>query len=314
MMKLDITPINISSLKGIIMMMMCFFFFVPSLFGSAFISLPITRRIDCNMLLFSKSHDGPIDQTSVYIIQTLQDMRHDLLSNPSKLRAFDSIHGINKSDEVLVQEALLNTRLSFDLNRTRIADSTLPDAGRGLFATDRIPKGELITCYPGDALLCEYERDIAYDDGEEDCEEEEDYDDELEVILWGDHIDENDRIDDDEVFDGKGDGNPPLISYAASVDDEVYSVIGMPSLDQDPAYYGHFANDGGGHIALRGDHHGLGIEEMLSLYVEKSVEVANAKHVPLGGGLHLGTVAMKDIEKDEEIFVSYGPEYWVGLS
>lgn len=240
-------------------------------------------------------------------------MRDDLLSDPSKLKPIKQQHeSVNVDDEelspvVLVQETLLSSRLSLKLNRTRVAESNLPDAGRGLFATQDIGKGELITCYPGDALLCEYKAEIIY-------EEELFEDDESEVILWGDHVDANDIVEDDEVFDGTDETTPPLVSYAASVND-VYSVMGMPSLDNDPAYYGHFANDGGGHIALEGVGEAMGLEEMLSLYVEKSMEAANARHVPLGGngGLHLGTVAIKDIKKNDEVLVTYGPEYWMCL-
>lgn len=250
----------------------------------------------------------------------LQKMRNELLSNPEKLKSIQAQHEranskIEKSHEELAKERLLSTRLSLNLNRTRIAESTLKNAGRGLFATQDIANGTLITCYPGDALVCEYVEPDGEKEYAETNELEDDTlssDEELEVILWGDHIDTNDRIEDDEVFDGEEDGMPPLISYAASVDD-IYSVIGIPNLDHDPAYFGHFANDGGGCIALRQDHDSMGVEEMLSLYVEKSVQMANARHVPLGDGMHLGTVSIKDIKKDEEIMVSYGPEYWIGI-
>jgi hypothetical protein len=254
------------------------------------------------------------DDFAMQLHFNLQKMRDDLLSNPSKLKSIKQQHESNNVDDeelspdALVQETLLSSRLPLKLNRTRVADSNLPDAGRGLFATQDIAKGELITCYPGDALLCEYKEDIT-------DEEELFQDDESEVILWGDHVDSNDIVEDDEVFDGTDDTSAPLVSYAATVND-VYSVMGMPSLDNDPAYYGHFANDGGGHIALEGVDEAMGVEEMLALYVEKSVEVANARHVPLGGydGLHLGTVAIKDIKKGDEILVTYGPEYWMDLN
>ena len=104
----------------------------------------------------------------------------------------------------MARETLLASRLSLDLNRSRIDDSTLPNAGRGLFANQDIAKGEIITCYPGDALLCEYED--SGDDGQSDESyfyEEQDLfeDDESEVILWGNHVDTHDILEVDEVFD-----------------------------------------------------------------------------------------------------------------
>jgi hypothetical protein len=257
---------------------------------------------------------GPVDEVTNKISHTLQKLREDLLSNPSKLKPIqdqhDEISHIEIGTDKLVQETLLSSRLPLRfLNRTRVAESTLPNAGRGLFATKDIAKGSLITCYPGDALLCEYYDDEEMNHDEEDHGQEYDEEDETEVILWGSHVNSMYRVDDDEIFDGRDDGMPPLVSYAASVND-VYSVIGMPSLDQDPAYLGHFANDGGGHIAQE-NFETMGIEDMLSLYIEKSSDVANAKHVPFGGGLHLGTMAIKDIKKNQEIFVTYGTDYWM---
>lgn len=40
------------------------------------------------------------------------------------------------------------------ISRSRVAPSTINGAGQGLFATRDIEAGELITCYPGDAVLC----------------------------------------------------------------------------------------------------------------------------------------------------------------
>ena len=66
------------------------------------------------------------------------------------------------------------------------------------------------------------------------------------VVLWGSHVPQSDRWDDDTVFDGSN-YNPPLMSYGS----QIYSVVGHPSLDDDPAYLGHFANDRAGNSALK---------------------------------------------------------------
>mmetsp|Transcript_29585 Transcript_29585/g.59455 ORF Transcript_29585/g.59455 Transcript_29585/m.59455 type:complete len:343 (-) Transcript_29585:44-1072(-) len=269
------------------------------------------------------------------ISRTLQDIEKDLLANPSKLQPILEQHDDDDREPTpneLAKETLLSTRLpNLPLNRTCTGPSTIEGAGRGLFAMEDIAKGELITCYPGDALLCDYS-ELEEEDFDEDDEEEEDFDDEEdidfedddycdeeadyieEVVLWGEHVDATDRLEEDEVFDGIVDKDlPPLTSYAATVDD-VYSVMGMPILDNNPAYYGHFANDGAGHIAIQtgvADAARRGIEEIISSYVSESVELSNARHKPIADGLHLGTFASKDIKKGEEVMVTYGPDYWM---
>ena len=273
------------------------------------------------------------DSTVAQIGQTLQELEKNYLANPSKLQPILEQHKDDDREPTpneLVKETLLSTRLpNLQLNRTCIGPSTIEGAGRGLFATEDIAKGELITCYPGDALLCDYSELEEEDDGEVDEEynfdeedfnfEDDEYDDEEsdyveEIVLWGGHVDTADRLDEDEVFDGIIDEDlSPLTSYAASVDD-VYSVMGMSILDNDPAYYGHFANDGAGHIALQtgvDDATRIGIEEIISSYVSESVELSNAIHRPIAEGLHLGTVATKAIKKGEEVMVTYGTEYWI---
>jgi len=278
--------------------------------------------------------NGNGDSTVTKICQILQNLQKDLLANPSKLQPILQQHQDSSADDVelssenVVKETLLSTRLpNLQLNRTRIGPSTVDGAGRGLFATEDIAKGELITFYPGDALLCEYseleiddEEEEDFDEEDIDFEDEDYYDEEAdyveEVVLWGEHVDTSDRLEEDEVFDGiVAENVPPLTSYAASVDD-VYSVMGMPILDNNPAYYGHFANDGAGHIAIQtgvADAARRGIEEIISSYVSESVELSNARHKPIADGLHLGTFASKDIKKGEEVMVTYGPDYWMNF-
>lgn len=90
-------------------------------------------------------------------------------------------------------------------------------------------------------------------------------------------------------------------------------------MDDDPAYYGHFANDGAGYLALEictapSLAIEMGLEERIAEYVSESEDLANAAHKPLEGGGHILTVATKDIKAGEEIMVTYGPEYWLEFS
>ncbi|KAL7530228.1 hypothetical protein ACHAXR_007098 [Thalassiosira sp. AJA248-18] len=193
----------------------------------------------------------------------------------------------NKGNEQIVREVLLSSRLSglHFLNRSQVRPSQIFGAGRGLFATEDIPKGNVITCYPGDALLVKADK---Y--GED-------------ILLWGTHVEKADVWDEDAVFVGT-ESSPPLTSYSVSVD-ECYSVLGHPSLDDNPAYYGHFANDGASIDELGLDFdEGLGVEENIAAYVGKSKEVRNAMHVTFRGGAHKVTVATRDIKAGEEILVT----------
>lgn len=60
------------------------------------------------------------------------------------------------------QKELLTTRLAdICIDRTFVNHSTIPNAGKGLFAAEDCPKGTLLTCYPGDALVVESEENDA---------------------------------------------------------------------------------------------------------------------------------------------------------
>lgn len=238
------------------------------------------------------THKDDIDNQ---IDKVLTEKRQELLSDISLLKQQHPQNTIadNKGNEQIVREVLLSSRLSglHFLNRSEVRPSQIFGAGRGLFATEDIPKGHVITCYPGDALLVKADK---Y--GED-------------ILLWGAHVEKADVWDEDAVFAGT-ESSPPLTSYSVSVD-ECYSVLGHPSLDDNPAYYGHFANDGASIDELGLDFdEGLGVEENIAVYVEKSKEVRNAMHVTFRGGAHKVTVATRDIKAGEEIFVTYGPDYW----
>lgn len=287
------------------------------------------------------------------INQLLTSNQLDLLTNMSKCQKLhpkstveaDNEVRTNVSNELLVHESILSSR--FDLlflHRTKIGPSSIDGAGRGLFAIEDINKGEAITCYPGDAVLYElqdetddFNDEIDANESNDDDDNDDDDDDEgtETICLWGAHVPLIDRWDEDTVFDGT-ETIQPLTAYAVSVDDE-YAIMGHPALDDNPAYFGHFANDGAGQFALEGptsqnnilaalelgldtssqenndddEEEEFGVEENIAAYVLKSLEVANAMHRSLVDGLHVVTVATRDIKAGDEIFVSYGPDYWV---
>lgn len=268
------------------------------------------------------------------------EKRQDLLDDPSILNKYSPLSIIPADNDLRdtfltteqrMYETLLSSRLDMPfLNRAMVAPSNIEGGGRGLFATEDIKEGDVITCYPGDALLCELpstedESDegdsFDFEDGEIEAVDE--------VVLWGTHVPKDHRWDDNTVFDGsESESKPPLTSYAVTTND-VYSVMGHPSLDENPAYLGHFANDGAGHLAyempdsprnieaslelgLDTESSEFGAEDNIAAYVLKSFDVANAMHQPLDDDeFHMVTVAIRDIKKGEEILVTYGPDYWI---
>jgi hypothetical protein len=310
------------------------------------------------------SEDEDSSSIRYQINKVLMDKRIELLADTVELQRVHPKSIVPEDNELrdtdtlttdqMINEVLLSSRLDMPfLKSTKVGPSTIEGAGRGLFATVDINEGEVITCYPGDAVLYEMSSPSSStvndenDDDEEEEEESYDYDDDDDedededededftdaMVLWGIHVPENDRWDDDAVFDGS-ETNIPLTAYAVSVDDQ-YSVMGHPELDVNPAYSGHYANDGAGHLALEkptseaniaaalelgldteysSDNTGVGgVEENIVAYVLKSFEVANAKIVELGG-IHVAVVATRDIQADDEIMVTYGPDHWLGYS
>ena len=177
---------------------------------------------------------------------------------------------------------MLATRSSdLRLNRCHIGPSTLPGAGTGLFASRDICAGELITLYPGDALL--YWKHGREAPSSRICS----------GVIFGAHIPEEEK----DTARVTGESARQYEVCASST----LSCVGDPRRDSDPAYMGHFANDGA-MCDLSGQDQ--------SAYREASKRSANADHVTLEG-CQLATQATRDITSGVEIFVSYGEGYWL---
>jgi hypothetical protein len=303
-------------------------------FADAFVIIHSNPIPSSSHLLSSRDSENTSESIES-IRNLLNDMKVGLLNSDDGTlqKSFDT----SKSKESVVRETILSTRLpDLKLNKTIIYISTIPGAGRGLFASKDIAKGEVVTCYPGDALLCtsasEDDVDDFGDDEDDfgslnlemsdgdfdldgegpDSDEEEEWDFD-ETIIWGSHVDEEDRLEDSVVTlkdeSVKEYSNPSLTHYTLEVC-EKYSIMGMPSLDSYPAYHGHFANDGAGHFARKKMDSVTNIEEEIAAYVNESIESSNAKHENVDG-LHMVTVATKDIKEGDEILVTYGVDYWM---
>lgn len=167
------------------------------------------------------------------------------------------------------------------LSRSEARPSTVH--GNGLFATRRIEADELITLYPGDALL-------AWGDehggrmGPRGCPLQ---------AMYGPHVSEEERASPD-FFLLRDDARDFEVACGRR-----RSIVGDPARGADPAYLGHLGNDAacllpGGDVAA---------------YEKISNAGANAAHLSLEG-CHVVTVATRAIDVGEEILASYGEGYW----
>jgi len=196
-----------------------------------------------------------------------------------------------RPEEGMTQKAvclkLLSTRLpNLRLDRSHVATSTIPNAGYGLFASRDINDGELITLYPGDAVLSKSEV------------EEEDLGLGLicSVMFGAQTLPE--RRDTNRVLSHEARGYEMEISAYTSI-------VGDPSIGLDNAYNGHFANDGG--YLTEFDDAGR------KAYEKETLARFNAANFVMEGA-HMGTVATKPIKKGDEVFLSYGEGYWLSRS
>lgn len=178
---------------------------------------------------------------------------------------------------------MLATRCAdLHLNRCRTGPSRLQDGGTGLFATRDIRAGELITLYPGDALLYWKDGQVAMSASKQLCS----------GVVFGVHIPMGER-DVDRVT--SADARQYEICASSTL-----SCVGDPRLADNPAYLGHFTNDGVVCASPEG----------AATYRVATRAAANADHVTLEG-CHLATQATRDIVSGDEILVTYGEGYWL---
>ena len=164
------------------------------------------------------------------------------------------------------------------LNRCRVDSSDLH--GNGLFATRAIAEGELITFYPGDAVILwlggqRSEAGVPDATG----------------VVFGAHVpdDERDAIAALERTDYE-------ISATSTI-----SLVGDPKRASDAGYLGHFANDA---VTCASPY-------LREEYEAQSLARSNARHVTVEG-CHYATLATRTIASGEEVLVSYGADYWLG--
>jgi hypothetical protein len=178
----------------------------------------------------------------------------------------------------LKKEELLTLKLGLNINKVHIKKSKIH--GNGLFSSVNIKKGEIITLYPCDVLAYYPDKDREKDH--------------YVSYIYSEILNEN-----NELKNKFKQNRQYYKGYQLSVNDE-YSIIGLPEYDNDPTYMGHICNDGArGHKP----------EDKL-IYDKISILKSNACFRNIYDCM-MAVIALKDININEEILVTYGHGYWL---
>jgi hypothetical protein len=248
------------------------------------------RQSPCNAIFMARrqltddQEKASAETTNALISEHLEDSLQALL---------ELEHGLKRKD---AQQRLYRTRFETATamkleslgNQSYVGPSSMIQAGMGLFASRDIPRGSIITFYPGDVLLIQDKEDQQEKD---ETDENDDWGTPAR-ILWGDHTLDTRRTPDK---------IQPEYVLQTSIDE--WSIAALPELGHpDGSYYlGHYANDGAQTPTCMAE---------VASYVLQSHERNNAMHCGRND-CHMATVATKDIYSGEEIMVTYGPEYWM---
>lgn len=210
---------------------------------------------------------------------SMQDIQHaagDSLSR-GRLRSilrekWVSLASSYRNEERATQDLLSRRLPQLELNRCYVHKSAIAGAGRGVFAKRDIMQGELVTFYPGDVV------GIYLSDGKEKVLRKSDQSEvALRALRKRTHAYQMDVGQASRCF-----------------------ICGDPDLTEDPAYLGHMINDG----SMCSD------KASTKRYNLETNAMQNVAQFFIDG-CHVAIVALRDISKDEELLISYGPQFWL---
>lgn len=199
---------------------------------------------------------GPL----VRVTEFFQKMKRSVQGTPL---AFDAL--------IYLQERLFSRKLDL----VEIRPSSVH--GRGVFAKKDIPKGTLVTFYPGDMVEHLEKSKVAGDKTE------------YAVTTTSDSLTKKASTTE---------GMNYLTRYKVTVSKD-YAIIGDPENISDPTYLGHMIND-----AARSHN-----PDDMIIYLVVAASKMNVAIMPIED-CHVGVVALRDIKRHEELFFPYGPDYW----
>lgn len=175
----------------------------------------------------------------------------------------------------------ISRSFSFILNKAEVRESPIHE--KGVFATKNIKKDEVITFYPGHfGYFCS--------DGNKLGEKN------VLMVKSPSILATENGLDDDNGINKK---------YCFELN-EHYCIAGHPKLIDNPTYLGHMINDGAKSHSNINNYNSKDEE----LYYTESLNKRNCEAENIKD-LFIIITATRDIEKDEELFMVYGYEYWI---
>jgi len=178
----------------------------------------------------------------------------------------------------LKKEELLKMKLGLNIDKVYIKQSKIH--GNGLFAKQKINKGEIITIYPCDVLAYypeETRKSVGY--------------------MFSEELQDNTEVKQ------KFNTNRTFYKDYQYAINNTYSIIGLPEINTNTTYLGHICNDGAqGHS-----------EKDKEIYEKISILKSNAYYKNICDCM-VAIVAFRDIQSNEEILVTYGHGYWITRS
>ena len=175
----------------------------------------------------------------------------------------------------------LNVILELDLDKCYLGKSKIKAGENGVFAKKDLLQGEIVTFYPGD---------IASFVPNEDKINPEHVSLETYSHRFKNQFGENIKKEqEDSAMRNK---------YTYEVGNN-YRIIGSPYFTENTNYMGHFINDGSK----------LDSSESSKEYLEASLLKSNCGYCHLKD-LLVAIIATENIKKDEELYITYGIEYW----
>jgi len=211
-------------------------------------------------------------------INEIEDSLNNMYKKIYKSQLEKSICPLNNKEYIIDKCKLnfLSEILPFGLDKVELKKSLIH--GLGVFAKQNIIKDEIITFYPGDFV--EYHPN-----------EDSHLPNHLTILYRSKRFENKFGT----VTDAKYRDN----DYAFEVN-SFYGIIGCNHFTDDPNYLGHFINDGAKTNST---------EKSNEIYLQISNLKRNCKFHIIKD-LHVAIVATKNINIGEELFITYGLNYW----